>query len=261
MSLITPVARSTHGHRRWKRYKNYLFAVHDTTAPLVVAEFARACMAFPIAFVQTDGGYAPAALLGLVKNQNAFVSPDGRWLGGYVPAFYRGYPFRLGQTLDGQRMLCIDEGSGLVVDTADESQSEPFFDEAGSPVVTIQRVLTFLSQVADNQGATSSVCDLLEVNKLLEPWPLKVRTASGDHELEGFHRVNESALRSLKSRAVTTLHKEGALHAAYCQVLSMQNFAVLPKLIEANVKMTALLPLGSPPTGPSGEIDFSFLAD
>jgi hypothetical protein len=261
MTSLTPVARSTHGHRRWKRYKNYAFAAQDTTAPLVVAEFARACMAFPIVFVQTDGGYAPAALLGLVRHQNAFVSPDGRWLGGYVPAFYRGYPFRLGQTPDGQRMLCIDEGSGLVVDTADDSSSEPFFDEAGSPVEAIQRLLAFLSQVDDNKGATSSVCDLLEVNKLLEPWPLKVRTVSGDHDLEGFHRVNEPALRSLKSRAVTTLHKEGALQAAYCQVLSMQNFATLPKLIEANVKMKTLSPIGMPPSAPSGEIDFSFLAD
>jgi hypothetical protein len=219
-------------------------------------------MAFPIAFVKSDDGYTPVALLGLMQGQNLFVAANGRWIGGYVPAAYRGYPFRLGQNPEGQRLLCVDEDSGLLMSPGSNAneKSEAFFDEAGQPTEAVTKVLGFLSQVADNKEATTTVCDLLEVHKLIEPWPIIIKGPEGEKPLEGLFRVNEAALRVLKSKAVTALHKENALMAAYCQILSMQTFPILGQLIEAHAKAkTAVQNL--PPPAPSGEIDFSFLAD
>ncbi len=264
MPNIQPVSKSRHGAQRWKRYASYDFAAKDTSAPLVVAEFAKACMAFPIAFVKAESGdgYAPIALLGLMQGQNLFVASNGRWVGGYVPAVYRGYPFRLGRNPEGQWLLCVDEDSGLLVSSESEQtdKSEAFFDEAGQPADVVTKVLGFLSQVDDNKEATTTVCDLLELHKLIEPWPIIIKGPEGEKTLDGLFRVNEAAVRALKSKAVTALHKENALMVAYCQILSMQTFPLLGQLVEAHAKAkTAMQNL--PPPAPSGEIDFSFLAD
>jgi hypothetical protein len=258
---IQPVSKSRHGQQRWRRYASYDFAAKDTSAPLVVAEFAKACMAFPIAFVRSDEGYSPVAMLGFAQGQNVFVASNGRWIGGYVPAAYRGYPFRLGKTEDGQRLLCIDESSGLILDAgATDGNTEEFFDPSGAPVDSVKQVLGFLSQVDDNRAATAAVCDLLEVHRLIEPWEITIKTKDGQQSVSGLFRVNEAAVRGLKSRAVSALHKENALMPAYCQLLSMQTFPILGQLMEAHAKAkTAVQNL--PPPAPSGEIDFSFLAD
>jgi hypothetical protein len=261
---IQAVSKSRHGHQRWRRYASYDFAAKDTSAPLVVAEFAKACMAFPIAFVKNesgDDGYVPVALLGLTQGKNVFVASNGRWIGGYVPAAYRGYPFRLGKTEDSQRLLCIDEDSGLLVGASDEAEkAEQFFNEDGTPAEAIKQVLGFLSQVDDNREATATVSAMLEQHKLLEPWVITLKTPSGEQKLGGLFKVNETELRALKSRAVTALHKENVLLPAYCQILSMQTFPILGQLLEAHAKaQTGAQNL--PPPARSGEIDFSFLGD
>jgi hypothetical protein len=258
---VQPVSKSRHAHKGWRRYDSYGFAARDTSAPLVVAEFSKACLAFPIAFVKVDDSYAPVALLGLAQGKNVFVGSEGHWAGGYVPAAYRGYPFKLGQTQGGQRFLCVDEESSLLVDADRFSGAfERFFDEEGNPTMATKQILGFLSQVEDNRASTIEVCDLLEVHKLIEPWNITLKTAAGEQNVEGLYRVNEAAVRALKSKAVTALHKENALLAAYCQVLSMQTFPILGQLMEAHAKAkTAVQNL--PPPAPSGEIDFSFLAD
>ena len=261
MASIHPVSKSRHGQMVWQRYASYDFAAKDSSAPLVVAEFAKACMAFPIAFTKNEDGYTPVGLLGLAQGQNVFVATNGRWIGGYVPAAYRGFPFRLGKTQDGQRLLCVDEDSGLLApeDKALE-KAERFFDVDGNPTEAVKQVLGFLSQVDDNRVSTIEVCDLLEVHKLIEPWTITLKTTAGDQNVEGLYRVNEAAVRALKSKAVTALHKENALMAAYCQILSMQTFPLLGQLLEAHAKAkTAVQNL--PPPAPSGEIDFSFLGD
>ena len=58
---------------------------------------------------------------------DVLVAPDGRWLGGYVPACFRRHPFRLvpKQGTD-QTVLCVDTDSGLVVEG--DAAGEDFFD-------------------------------------------------------------------------------------------------------------------------------------
>jgi hypothetical protein len=264
MPDIQPISKPRHARQRWKRYTDYQFAAKETSVPLVVAELQKACMAFPIALVRNEEGYSPVGLLGLVQGQNVFVAKNGRWIGGYVPAVFRGYPFRLGKTPQGQRILCIDESSGLVFsgEADDSEKTEPFFSQDGKPAEPVQKVMDFLTQVDDNKSATVTVCDLLEVHKLIEPWPVTLKTATNEQKIDGLYRVNDAALKALKSKAVTALHKENALLPAYCQVLSMQTFPVLGQLMEAHAKaQTAAASANLPPPAPSGEIDFSFLSD
>jgi hypothetical protein len=47
-----------------------------------------------MAFVKQQDSFFLIALLSLTPKTNLFVAPDGRWLGGYVPSYFRGYPFQ-----------------------------------------------------------------------------------------------------------------------------------------------------------------------
>lgn len=158
MPRYEPVAASTHATQRWKRYSSYAFAATDAVAPLVVQELPKACMHLALAFIPQGENYTPVAVLGLQTGQNLFVAPDGRWLGGYTPAAYRGHPFALANTPDGQQVLCVDADSGLLTDIGGEA----FFDEQSQPSQPVKDVMSFLQQVHANRAATERICAALQ---------------------------------------------------------------------------------------------------
>jgi hypothetical protein len=244
------ITKTDFANLRWKRYDNYHFAALDAVVPLVVQELPKACMALPIAFIEQGDAFVPAALQGLQPGQNLFVTPDGRWLGGYTPAAYRSYPFQLATAADGQRVLVIDEESGLLSDT----EGEAFFDEAGNPAQAVKEVLDFLSQVQNNRALTQRICALLAEHHLIQPWPIKVKGEAGERTVEGLYRIDEAALNALAADAFEALRQAGALPVAYCQLLSMQHVQLLGKLAEAHANAQAQLP-----TTDSGELDLDFL--
>lgn len=251
MAQLTVISREQHAGKRWKRYTSYSFAAHDAVAPLVAQELPRACMHLPIGFLKTENGYQLVAVLGLQPGKNLWVSPDGRWLAGYVPAAYRGYPFALANTEDGQRVLCVREDSGLVND----DEGELFFDEEGQPAKPIQDVLNFLQQVTANAQVTAQLCGVLEEHGLVSPWNVQVKSADGEKKVEGLFRVDEAALNALPAEALAAVRDRGAMPLVYCQLLSMQHLHQLGRLAAHWESVESLV------QPESGELDLEFLSD
>lgn len=254
MPHFQAVSRTTHADKRWKRYDNYHFAARDAVVPLVVQELARALMHLPIGFIKQQDVFVPVAVLGLQPGQNLFVTADGRWIGGYTPAAYRGYPFRLAASADGQSVLVIDEDSGLISDT----EGEAFFDQDGHPAKAVKEVLDFLGQVQSNRALTLRVCAVLAEHHLIQPWPIAVQSEDGERRLEGLYRIDEAALNALPTEAFATLRQAGALPVAYCQLLSMQHLQTLGKLADAHASAKAQSQAALPTTE-TGELDLEFL--
>ncbi|HEY7803041.1 MAG TPA: SapC family protein [Orrella sp.] len=253
---ITPISQSAFGTKRFKRYKSYQFAAKDSIAPLVLKELVRACTVTPIGFARVQDVFVPVAVLGLGNDTNLFVAPDGRWIGRYVPAAYRSYPFVLANGPEDKKILCFDESSGLLTET----EGEPFFNDDGKPTDSINDVLNFLTQLDINRRATQRACSLLAEHNLIEPWPI---TLTGEEQaprrnLEGLFRVNEAAFNQLAERPLHALHQGGALPVIYCQLLSMQHLPVLGELARAYQAAEQQAKL---PKNQAGEIDLSFLAD
>ena len=96
MPRFAVVSRERHGQKKWLRFNGYAFAAADAMAPIVGAELARAALAMPCAFLAAHRDatrwwrYCRS-----LPDRNMFVDPDGRWLGPYVPAWFRLYPFRM----------------------------------------------------------------------------------------------------------------------------------------------------------------------
>lgn len=252
MPDIQVVSRERHADKRWQRYTSYSFAAADAVAPLVIQEIAKACVVLPLGFMAADEGFLPVAVQGLAPGTNLWVGPDGRWLGDYVPAVYRAYPFKLANTNDNQQVLCIVEDSGLLSDT----DGELFFDEAGEPAQPVKDVLNFLTQVAANHQATQGACAALQKHNLIKPWPIKLNTDEGTQTVEGLHTIDEAALNHLPAEALLELRDSSALIMAYAQVLSTQHLQKLGQLMKQHAAhdITAL-------QTPSGELDLEFLND
>ena len=255
MPTFHAVTPATHATRRWKRHSSHAFAARDALAPLVAHELPRAAPHLPLAFVAQGGVFTPVAVQGLLPGLNLFVAPDGRWLGGYTPAVYRGHPFALADLPDGQQVLAFDVDSGLLTDAG----GEPLLEADGSPTPGVKGVLEFLKQVRINQAQTARTCQVLADHGLLQPWPIAVQGGGGERRIEGLLHIDEAALNALPADALKALQQAGALALAYCQLLSEQHLQRLGALAGAR-RNAAAAPAPALPTTPAGELDLSFLS-
>lgn len=254
---ITP---TDHADKSWHASTGYGFAAHDAIAVLVMQEIPRASLSLPLGFALSDDHYMPVVLQGLAQGQNLLVAPDGRWLSDYIPAAYRGYPFALADTPDGQTVLCFDHASGLlhegVGSGAANGAGQPFFDAERQPTERLRQTMDFLVQVRANVEPTRRLCDVLQQHGLIEPWAIQVQGADGTQTLGGLHRVNETALNALSADAFQAVREAGALPLIYCQLLSMQNLQRLGRLAQSH---QAAQPTTALPESPAGDLDLEFL--
>ena len=269
MPDIHPVSKSRHGNQRWKRYASYAFASGDVVALLVAAELPKACMSFPVGFLESEqDGFVPVGVLGIDPGSNLFVTRDGRWLAGYIPAIYRSYPFSLGKTAQQEQLLCVDEDSGLVEPVskdgkADDSNTEleAFFNDQDQPTTAVSAILDFLVKTEKNRQATRLAVKALTDASLIVPWEITIKSAGGsDKKIEGLYRIDEARFNALPSQSFDELRRLGAIAISFCQMLSMQHINLLAQLMQAHKKANAPKPPRTLAT-PTGEIDFSFLDD
>lgn len=208
--------------KSWKPVPNYGLFSKNVICPLSAQELAHALLDMPIAFIKTDDRFSIVAVLGLLQDRNLFVDEAGNWLGRYVPAHYRSYPFvlALNSSAEDQLVFCIDEDSGLISET---DENEPFFDSDESLSTRLKAILELLEALHNNHLVTNLICSKLFEKGLLQPWQLEIKSGSDSQQIEGLFTVNETALNALAPDDFLELRELGALPVAYCQLLSVQN--------------------------------------
>lgn len=225
------ISKESHAGQSWVRFEKYDFARNRAVVPLVAHEFSRAAVTLPIGFIKDDGGFIPVAIVSLDGVNNALIAPDGRWLGRYVPADLRGYPFKLVPNGDGKHILCFDHSSGLL---RDDLSGEPFFDEAGGIAEPTRNVMSFLRAVEKDRSATEVICSELERAELMLPWDITLKTKGGDQKLRGLYKINEKAFNELSEETFLALRKSSAIPVIYGQLISMQHLSTLGRLTDAH---------------------------
>ena len=200
MTKLVAVSKSTHSQKVWRRPAGYQFVAKEPLAPIVLGEAVQVGSWMPIVFVEQKGRYAPMAMMSPVPKQNLFVGPDGQWLGGYVPASLRSYPFRLMRPEGSEQMaLCIDEDSGLVKD-ADE-KGENFFTADEKPSPSVSQLLEFLRRIEGSRMATDLAMASLAEAGVIERWPLQVQVGDKKAGINDLYRVNEFGLGRARRRS------------------------------------------------------------
>jgi hypothetical protein len=254
MSNLTAISKENHANKSWKRFASYQFAAKDNLVPLVVAEIAQSVLNFPMAFVKQQDMFVLVAVLSIIPGRNMFVDPNGRWLGGYVPSAFRGYPFRLARSeKSNEHILCVDEGSGLIQDGA--NTAEPFFDEAGKISQQVQGILDFLSQIETSRALTQKAVASLADAGMITEWNLTIKDGDQEKPVTGLYRVDEARLNAVDDQTFLDLRKASALPLVYAQLLSMANIQLFDKLAKVHEQMA------SKQSTPSQEVDLDKLFD
>lgn len=233
MKRYIPLESQAHRNAGWLPYTGYGFAGEDPLAAVAMEEIPHVSASLPLAFRRLTGGHFQlVAVQALSDHSNVCVSPDGRWLAGYVPACYRGYPFRLLPMAEKKQRfaLCVDAHSELWQDDA-SYQGERFFTDEGTLASRTQQVQAFLTRLMRSYAVTAKAVDALSELDLIQPWRLKSQEDNGETQtVQGLYHIDERALRELPGEALSQLASSGALSLAYSQLLSEHRLSVIERL-------------------------------
>lgn len=239
MSLnYIPVSPVTHRAAGWKRPSRYFFAARDVVVPVVMAELSHLLTSMPLAFVHKgdDAPFQLVAVQSLQSGLNVYVAPDGRWLGQYIPAIYRSYPFRMMPIEGSERSaLCVDPSEGCFTLAAGEGEKR-LFEHDGELTEDLASMRTFMAALEKNRRTTLARVAELAKYVVIVPWALHLSQGEKDQSADpsaqpvrGLHRIDETRLKQLSAEALQALTESGALSLAYAQLFSEQRMTHLSK--------------------------------
>ena len=252
---LAAITREEFSSKTWRRPSNYAFAALSNLLPAVIGELAKLVPALPLGFVKTGDSFQLVAITSLQPGINHFVAPDGNWIGEYIPATVRAYPFQLVKPQDREEsVLCIDTSSGLLVEAG---PGEAFFD-GEEPTQAIKDIVNLLSETEQSRVVTQRLVDSLQAAELIQPWSLNLRQGEQTVPVEGLFRIDETAMNVLPDDNFLALRKAGALVLAYGQLFSMNQLSVLPKAAEVGARIGAQLQAKASSQAVSADIGFLF---
>lgn len=255
-----PISLTAHRHKRILPILSYAFAKNLAVVPLVGAECAQAVHNFPVVFVPQGDAYSMMGLMSLRPDHNSFVAADGRWMGSYVPACLRQYPFTMGLPAEGgEAILCADPESDRLSDT----DGQPMFDIDGSPTEGLRKIMEFVGEMERNRVITIRAINAIIKHNLVIPWDLTVQQAQnqGQQKISGLFRIDEAAMNALSVEAFLELRQASALPVIYAHLLSLSRVEVLIRLAGAEAQAQAAAAGRSPLTGAvdsNGDLVFNF---
>lgn len=202
-------------------------------------ELPKAAISLPLGFIKADESFVPVALQGLSPGSNLLVNSDGDWIGSYIPAIYRVFPFSLALDDIGRELVCIATDS---VEEFRDQGLEAFFLENGELTPAVQEIVGFLGENSRSRKSAKQICTLLNKYELVVPWPLVMESKSGSQQMNGLFRIDEGKLAMLAADALCELRDNGAFAVIYCQLLSMQNIIALKSLLENSLASVKAAP-------------------
>ncbi len=218
-SKIVPLDREKHKKLRLREgTDSFGFSAPTHIVPAVMEEFFPAAPHIPIVFMPTASLPVPVFIMGLRVGKNALVDANGKWLGDYIPAYVRRYPFIIGEAEGREPMACIDEDSDLL----GKVKGEPLFDAKGQETpILIERLklMNFFFQAAKrNEAFVKALADL----SLFQTVNINARFETGEsRSLQGVLTVDAKKLEALSAEAFQSLRKQGFVPAIYAHLASL----------------------------------------
>ena len=227
-----PIAlnRDLHRSKKVAPAQSLAFAKNANAVHIVGAEFGDASKEYAVVFSpQSDGSISPVVVLGFRNNENLMLADD-KWLGKYLPAFIRRYPFVLAETSADQKTVCIDQAYSGFNDTV----GEPLFDADGANTVFFQNALDFLNQYQVENLRTAQFCKRLQDSGILVQMNAKADLFDGSSfSLNGLLIVDEKKMLALGDREALELFRAGELSWIYAHLMSLANLNGLVERLAA----------------------------
>ncbi|WP_156647861.1 SapC family protein [Methylobacterium sp. Leaf87] len=216
---IVALDRSVHASKRVVSSEQDLrFAQGSHLIPAVIDEFAMAAHRLPIVFAGSGEHLTPVFLVGRKPGENTMVDAEGTWLGSYVPAYLRRYPFMIGEVEDRGPIVCVDETSTLI----GTEKGEALFTEDGETAYLEDRIV-FLNEYLDAAKRTKQFCAALAEHDLLVSADISFNNENGSTSaLHGLLIVDEQRFASLDDGAYLKLKSENIIAVIYAHLFSLR---------------------------------------
>lgn len=227
-----PVSSGRHAKASVEAGKGFAYTRKVNSVPLMAVEFPQAAAEYAVMFAKNGDDVVPVVILGARQNENLYLNDSDAWLGDYVPAFIRRYPFVFSASDDGKTFtLCVDEAfQGLNY----QGRGQALFTEGGQHTPYVDNVLKFLQEYRTQFLRTQTFCNKLKELDLLEPMQAQFTLAAGEKmSLTGFQMVDRKRLKALPAETLSQLAATDELELIYLHLQSMRNFnAVKNRLVE-----------------------------
>lgn len=227
---VTPLNREKHRDLRMlDSVDRYGFAMTTHVIPAVVDEFASALSHLPIVFAPSKPHPTPVFLVGVRPSRNLLVNDGGRWLGDYIPAFVRRYPFIRGEVDGSAPVTCVDEKSELL----GAAVGERLFDDDGKESPLLRKTIELLDQYYISAKRTEVFLSIVNDLQLLRYVTIETNVGQGSSSvIHGFMTIDEEKLNALDPVDFLRLRDGGFLVPIYAHLFSLRSVDVLRKAIQ-----------------------------
>ena len=210
---LVELSRSEHSGLRIRADRVEATAATQHLIPIVVSEFRKAAIQYPIVFAKhpETGRFAPYVLNGLAVKENLF------WTGteldvAYVPLNVRRQPFYAPENV-----LCIDLDSPCV----DSSGQKTLVNPDGSDSSYLQGMLSVLGELVAGKAATEQFIATLLSLELLAPLLLDILLDDKTPlQLHGLYGLDEERFRQLDAGEIAKFWQNGYLDLIYAVLLA-----------------------------------------
>ena len=222
-----PVSPDLLAERRLLPGNTWRFANKANSVALTVSEFMLAARDMPIVFSEPQDddmqSCFPVAILGYRPGVNQFVdAKTGRWVGDYIPAYLRRYPFTTATVPNSDRMILAVSMDEERIGKPAATRGELLYNE-GEATEVLQECQDFCTRYHEQTMLTREFVKQLVKYDLLEGKTASLELGSGDkHNLRGFMVVAEDRLAKLPDRAIVALQRQGFLSAIHFHLQSFQ---------------------------------------
>lgn len=222
MSAISPLQKEFHAYLKIND-SNMEHAQYQNVVPVLLHEFARACLEYPIVFVKNaeTGQFQAVCVVGFRPNENKFVK-NKQWVGGYIPLSVRNAPLCLvpqSQNPD-QLFVGINETSARI----DLDHGTPLFTASGDESEFLAARKIALIDYYEKDQVSQQITQLLANKGLLSPQTINLSVNDESLSLAGVYLIDEEKLNALSEQEFLDLRKRGVLPAIYAHLISSQQW-------------------------------------
>ena len=231
MTSWTAISQDEHKDKHWLPRKDFSNVSSMQVVEVYASEISVVPHQFSLGFVKLNEGYRLVALVGLERDKSYYVDVKGRWIGEYVPATLRCYPFIFTDHHEKEdlKVICIDQEC-----LTDDVEAPKLFKEDGDQEDLFSEMFNFLVRCNQDRDVTQAAVNALTKADIFEAWPINVQKGGEDKviAIEGLFRINEAKLNSLQKEEFSSLRESGAITLAYAQIFSMPQLKQLNRRFE-----------------------------
>jgi hypothetical protein len=235
---LVELSRSEHGGLRIRDDLVEASAASQHLIPIVVSEFRKAAIQYPIVFSKNPetGRFAPYVLNGLGLQENLFWSGTEMDVA-YVPLNVRRLPFYVGTNDDAPdtNVLCIDLDNPCL----DGSGGKRIVNPDGSDSAYLKEMLSILGALVAGKAATEQFIATALSLDLLTPILLDIVLDDGTPlQVEGLYGLDEEKFRQLDEGEIAKLWKTGCLDLIYTVLIASGQIIKLIRLKNQRIALS-----------------------